>query len=136
MSMAGLTGFSICSPRGWIWLLGPEQGQAAEWWMNLGRTVFSRIVEHAPESQLTYRESLRDIEACLRPVASKLYHMGLRCKLSRATLAGANESHDWRIFSDFAQVLIAIARPLYVQDPIGIDLDRSLYALAPSPEHS
>jgi hypothetical protein len=80
-------------------------------------------------AQLTYRESLRDIEACLRAVASKLYHMGLRGKVSRATLADANESHDWRIFADFAQVLIAIARPLYAHDPIGIDLDQSLYAL-------
>jgi hypothetical protein len=80
-------------------------------------------------AQFTYRESLRDIEACLRSVASKLYHMGLRGKVSRATLADANESHDWRIFADFAQVLIAIARPLYAHDPIGIDLDQSLYAL-------
>jgi hypothetical protein len=80
-------------------------------------------------AQLTYRESLRDIEACLRAVASKLCHMGLRGKVSRATLADANESHDWRIFADFAQVLIAIARPLYAHDPIGIDLDQSLYAL-------
>jgi hypothetical protein len=80
-------------------------------------------------AQLTYRESLRDIEACLRSVASKLYHMGLRGKVSRTTLADANESHDWRIFADFAQVLIAIARPLYAGDPIGVDLDASLYAL-------
>ena len=127
--------------------------------MNLGRTVFSQIMEHLPEyefqkcvaryrgdshlrgfscldqylamsfAQLTYRESLRDIEACLRSVASKLYHMGLRGKVSRTTLADANESHDWRIFADFAQVLIAIARPLYAGDPIGVDLDASLYAL-------
>jgi len=62
-------------------------------------------------------------------VASKLYHMGLRGKVSRTTLADANESHDWRIFADFAQVLIAIARPLYAGDPIGVDLDASLYAL-------
>jgi hypothetical protein len=80
-------------------------------------------------AQLTYRESLRDIEACLRSVASKLYHMGLRGKVSRTTLADANESHDWRIFADFAQVLIGIARPLYAGDPIGVDLDGSLYAL-------
>jgi hypothetical protein len=80
-------------------------------------------------AQLTYRESLRDIEVCLRSVASKLYHMGLRGKVSRTTLADANESHDWRIFADFAQVLIAIARPLYAGDPIGVDLDASLYAL-------
>ena len=80
-------------------------------------------------AQLTYRESLRDIEACLRSVAGKLYHMGLRGKISRTTLADANESHDWRIFADFAQVLIGIARPLYAHDPIGVDLDQSLYAL-------
>ena len=127
--------------------------------MNLGRTVFSQIMEHLPVyefqkcvaryrgdshlrgfscldqylamsfAQLTYRESLRDIEACLRSVASKLYHMGLRGKASRTTLADANESHDWRIFADFAQVLIGIARPLYAGDPIGVDLDASLYAL-------
>src|ERR1035441_1908935 len=126
--------------------------------MNLGRTVFSQIMEHLPVyefqkcvaryrgdshlrgfscldqylamsfAQLTYRESLHDIEACLRSVASKLYHMGLRSKVSRTTLADANESHDWRIFADFAQVLIAIARPLYAGDPIGVDLDASLYA--------
>jgi hypothetical protein len=110
--------------------------------MNLGRSVFSQIMEYLPAyefqkcvaryrgdahlrgfscldqylamafAQLTYRESLRDIEACLRSVADKLYHMGLRGKVSRTTLADANESHDWRIFADFAQVLIAIARPL------------------------
>ena len=127
--------------------------------MNLGRTVFSQIMDHLPAyefqkcvarycgdshlrgfscfdqylamafAQLTYRESLRDIEACLRSVASKLYHMGLRGQVSRTTLADANECHDGRIFADFAQVLIAIARPLYAHDPIGIDLDQSLYAL-------
>ena len=127
--------------------------------MNLGRTVFSQIMEHLPAyefqkcvaryrgdahlrgfscldqylamafAQLTYRESLRDIEACLRSVGGKLYHMGLRGKVSRTTLADANESHDWRIFADFAQVLIGIARPLYAHDPIGVDLDQSLYAL-------
>jgi len=80
-------------------------------------------------AQLTYRESLRDIEACLRSVGGKLYHMGLRGKVSRTTLADANESHDWRIFADFAQILIGIARPLYLHDPIGVDLDQSLYAL-------
>ena len=79
--------------------------------------------------QFTYRESLRDIEACLRSVSGKLYHMGFRGKVSRSTLADANEARDWRIFADFAQVLIAIARPLYVNDPIGVDLDASLYAL-------
>ena len=127
--------------------------------MNLGRTVFSQIIDHLPAyefqkcvaryrgdshlrgfscmdqylamafAQLTYRESLRDIEACLRSVGGKLYHMGLRGKVSRSTLADANETHDWRIFADFAQVLIAIARPLYAHDPIGVDLDQSLYAL-------
>jgi hypothetical protein len=127
--------------------------------MNLGRAVFSQLLEHLPSyefqkcvaryygdsyfrgfscldqylamafAQLTYRESLRDIEACLRSVGPKLYHMGLRGKVSRTTLADANERHDWRIYADFAQVLIGIARPLYARDPIGIDLDQSLYAL-------
>ena len=127
--------------------------------MNLGRTIFSQLVEHLPSyefqkcvarydgdsylrgfscldqylamafAQLTYRESLRDIEACLRSVGPKLYHMGVRGKVSRATLADANERHDWRIYADFAQVLIATARPLYSEDPIGLDLDESLYAL-------
>lgn len=80
-------------------------------------------------AQLTYRESLRDIEACLRSMSGKLYHMGFRGRVARSTLADANESHDWRIFADFAQVLIGIARPLYAHDPIGVDLDQSLYAL-------
>ena len=80
-------------------------------------------------AQLTYRESLRDIQACLRSVQPKLYHMGFRGKVSRSTLADANESHDWRIYADFAQILIRIARPLYARDPIGVDLDQSLYAL-------
>src|SRR5271154_6498934 len=80
-------------------------------------------------AQFTYRESLRDIEACLRSVGGKLYHMGFRGKVSRSTLADANESRDWRIFADFAQVLIRIARPLYAADPIGVDLDHSVYAL-------
>jgi hypothetical protein len=127
--------------------------------MNLGRAVFSQLMEHLPSyefqkcvaryygdsyfrgfscldqylamafAQLTYRESLRDIEACLRSVGPKLYHMGLRGKVSRTTLADANERHDWRIYADFAQVLIGIARPLYARDPIGVDLDQSLYAL-------
>src|SRR5450759_278498 len=79
-------------------------------------------------AQFTYRESLRDIEACLSSVGGKLYHMGFRSKVARSTLADANESHDWRIFADFGQVLIATARPLYAGDPIGIDLDASLYA--------
>jgi Transposase DDE domain/Domain of unknown function (DUF4372) len=80
-------------------------------------------------AQLTYRESLRDIEACLRSMSGKLYHMGFRGRVARSTLADANESHDWRIYADFAQVLIGIARPLYAHDPIGVDLDQSLYAL-------
>jgi hypothetical protein len=79
-------------------------------------------------AQFTYRESLRDIEACLDSVGGKLYHMGFRSKVARSTLADANESRDWRIFADFAQVLIAIARPLYAKDPIGVDLDAGLYA--------
>jgi Domain of unknown function (DUF4372)/Transposase DDE domain len=127
--------------------------------MNAGRTVFSQLIEFLPHrefqkcvaryagdrylknfscwdqylamafAQLTYRESLRDIEACLRSVGAKLYHMGFRGKVARSTLADANEARDWRIYADFAQVLIAIARPLYTRDPIGIDLDQSLYAL-------
>jgi hypothetical protein len=127
--------------------------------MNAGRTVFSQLIEFLPNqefqkcvdrygggrylknlscwdqylamafAQLTYRESLRDIEACLRSVGGKLYHMGFRGKVARSTLADANESRDWRIYADFAQVLIAIARPLYVHDPIGVDLEQSLYAL-------
>ena len=80
-------------------------------------------------AQLTYRESLRDIEACLRSMSAKLYHMGFRGRVSRSTLADANETHDWRIYADFAQGLIGIARPLYARDPIGVDLDQSLYAL-------
>jgi len=80
-------------------------------------------------AQLTYRDSLRDIEACLRSMQGKLYHMGFRGKVSRSTLADANESRDWRIYADFAQVLIGIARPLYAHDPMGVDLDHSLYAL-------
>ena len=80
-------------------------------------------------AQFTDRESLRDIEACLRSVGGKLYHMGFRGRVARSTLAEANEARNWRIFADFAQVLIAVARPLYVNDPIGVDLDASLYAL-------
>ena len=80
-------------------------------------------------AQLTYRESLRDIEACLRSMSGKLYHVGFRGQVSRSTLADANETRDWRIYADFAQVLIGIARPLYAQDPIGVDLNQSLYAL-------
>ncbi len=127
--------------------------------MNLGQTVFSQLMEHLPHkefqkcaarysgdynlksfscwnqflamafAQLTYRESLRDIEACLRSLQSKLYHMGFRSKVSRSTLADANELRDWRIYADFAQVLIRIARPLYADDPLGVELDQNLYAL-------
>ncbi len=127
--------------------------------MNLGQTVFSQLIEHLPPkefqkcvaryrgdyylksfscwdqllamgfAQLTYRESLRDIEACLRSMQSKLYHMGFRGKVSRATLADANESRDWRIYADFAQVLISIARPLYADDPLSVELNENLYAL-------
>ena len=80
-------------------------------------------------AQLTYRESLRDIEACLRSMQSKLYHMGFRCKISRSTLADANEKRDWRIFADFAQVLIHQARDLYRHDDFGLKLDETVYAL-------
>ena len=80
-------------------------------------------------AQFTYRESLRDIEACLGSISDKLYHMGFRSRIARSTLADANETHDWRIFADFAQQLIRIARPLHVKDPIGVDLDHTLYAL-------
>jgi len=80
-------------------------------------------------AQLTYRDGLRDIEACLRSVGSKLYHMGFHGRVSRSTLADANDAHDWRIYADFAQVLIGAARPLYASDPIGVDLDQTLYAL-------
>ena len=80
-------------------------------------------------AQLTYRESLRDIEACLGSISGKLYHMGFRGRVARSNLADANEAHDWRIFADFAQVLIGIARPMYAHDPIGVDLEHTLYAL-------
>jgi len=134
-------------------------GDGRQWLMNQGRTVFSQLISFLPDrefrrcveryqgdlrlrgfscwdqylamafAQLTYRESLRDIEACLRSMQGKLYHLGFRGKVARSTLADANESHDWRIFADFAQVLIAIARPLHARDPIGVDLEQSLYAL-------
>jgi transposase len=79
-------------------------------------------------AQLTYRESLRDIEACLRSVQSKRYHMGIRSQVARTTLAKANENRDWRIYADFAQVLIAQARALYANDPLGLELDQTVYA--------
>jgi len=80
-------------------------------------------------AQLTYRESLRDIETCLGAVAGKLYHMGFHARVARSTLADANESRDWRIYADFAQTLIGTARTLYARDPLGVDLEQSLYAL-------
>jgi hypothetical protein len=127
--------------------------------MNTGRTVFSQLMDYLPTyefqkcvnrysgdhrsrtlscrdqflamafAQLTYRESLRDIETCLRSIGSKLYHMGFRNTIARSTLADANESRDWRIYADFAQTLIATARPLYADDPMGVELNQSLYAL-------
>ena len=127
--------------------------------MNHGRTVFSQLITFLPDrefrrcvarydgdsrlrafscwnqylsmafGQLTYRESLRDIEACLRAMGAKLYHMGFHSRVARSTLADANDSRDWRIYADFAQFLIRIARPLYARDPIGVDLAQSLYAL-------
>jgi uncharacterized protein DUF4372/DDE family transposase len=126
--------------------------------MNEGRTIFSQLMEHAPHhhfrrcveryrgnhgvrsfrcwdqflcmafAQLTYRESLRDIEACLSAVPERLYHMGIRGTVSRSTLADANERRDWRIYADFAQVLISQARRLYVGEPFGVDLDETVYA--------
>jgi len=80
-------------------------------------------------AQLTFRESLRDIEACLRSQTEKLYHMGIRGQVSRNTLANANATRDWRIYADFAQRLIGIARQLYVDEPFGIDLTNTAYAL-------
>jgi hypothetical protein len=80
-------------------------------------------------AQLTFRESLRDIQACLRANQSKLYHMGFRSPVCRNTLANANQVRDWRIYADFAQVLIGIARPLYMEEDLGVDLDNTVYAL-------
>ena len=80
-------------------------------------------------AQLTFRESLRDIETCLRAVEPKLYHAGFRGKIARSTLADANRTHDWRIFADFAQVLIGRARKLYAEEPFGVDLEQTVYAL-------
>jgi hypothetical protein len=80
-------------------------------------------------AQLTYRESLRDIEACLSSQAEKCYHLGLRGKISRSTLADANERRDWRIHSDYAQALIRIARRLYASEPLALELDNTVYAL-------
>ena len=80
-------------------------------------------------AQLTYRESLRDIEACLRAQQNKLYHMGIRGKVARNTLANANKVRDWRIYADFAQLLICEARQLYINDDFGVELDQTVYAL-------
>jgi hypothetical protein len=127
--------------------------------MHAGKLVFAQVMEFAPWhtfrrlvakyrgdfnvrtfscldqflcmafAQLTYRESLRDIEACLRAQPTKLYHLGLRGKVSRSALADANESRDWRIYAEFAQALIRIARRLYAQEPLGINLHETVYAL-------
>ena len=127
--------------------------------MNQGRLVFAQLTQHLPLTtfrrcvakydgehkvksfscldqylcmafaQLTFRESLRDIEACLRAQIAKLYHMGIRGRVSRSTLADANEVRDWRIYAEFAQRLIGIARTLYVDEPFGVDLKETVYAL-------
>ena len=127
--------------------------------MNQGQTIFSQIIDFLPKkkfrqcvnryrgnhrirsftcyeqflcmafAQLAYRESLRDIQCCLRAMQEKLYHMGIRGKVSRSTLADANEVRDWRIYSDFAQVLIHEARRLYVDDDFGLELKETVYAL-------
>ena len=80
-------------------------------------------------AQLTYRESLRDIEACLRAVQSRLYHVGIRARVTRSTLADANETRDWHIYADFARGLIRTARELYVHEPLAMALDNTVYAL-------
>ena len=127
--------------------------------MHAGKLVFAQLTEYLPLStfrrcvaryggehkikrftcleqflclafaQLTYRESLRDIEACMRSQREKLYHMGIRSRVSRSTLADANEVRDWRIYADFAQRLIGMARKLYVNEPFGVDLTDTVYAL-------
>ena len=80
-------------------------------------------------AQLTYRESLRDIEVNLRAQARRLYHMGFRCQtISRNTLANANATRPWQIYADFAQHLIGLARPLYAKEPFGLELDAAVYA--------
>ena len=124
-----------------------------------GRTVFAQLLDHVSQTsfqtcvarydgdynasrftcwdqylcmafaQLTYRESLRDIEACLRAVQSRLYHVGIRARVARSTLADANEKRDWRIYSDFAQGLIRTARDLYRDEPLAVDLANTVYAL-------
>ena len=127
--------------------------------MNVGKMVFAQIMEHLPLTtfrrcvaryggehkvktfscldqylcmafaQLTYRESLRDLEACLRAQSSKLYHMGIHGNVARNTLANANAVRDWRVYADLAQALIGIARRLYAEEPFGIDLKETVYAL-------
>lgn len=127
--------------------------------MYAGKLVFAQVMEHLPLhtfrrivaryagerkvksfscldqflcmafAQLTFRESLRDIEACLRAQQSKLYHLGIRSTVARNTLAHANTVRDWRIYADFAQSLISIARPLYANEPFGVDLQNTVYAL-------
>jgi hypothetical protein len=127
--------------------------------MNQGKLVFAQLMQHLPLTnfrrcvaryhgefkvqsfscldqflcmtfaQLTYRESLRDIEICLRAQRSKLYHFGIRSTVARNTLANANAARDWRIYADFAQSLIGIARRLYVQEPFGVELQETVYAL-------
>jgi hypothetical protein len=127
--------------------------------MNIGKTLFAQVMDFLPWTsfqrivgryggdrrvrtlncaehyrcmafaQLTYRESLRDIEACLLAQPAKLYHMGFRSPVNRSTLADANEARDWRIYADFAQLLIAQARKLYAQDSFGVELSSTVYAL-------
>ena len=127
--------------------------------MYTGSTIFSQLMQHVPWhhfdrcvdryrgnhkvkefkcsdhfrvmsfAQLTYRESLRDIEACLRAVRPKLYHMGIHSTVSRNNLSNANERRDWRIYADFAQFLIGEARGLYANEDLAVDLDASVYAL-------
>ncbi len=127
--------------------------------MNSGRTMFSLLMDFVPIhdfrqcvkryngnykiksfscwdqylcmafAQLTYRESLRDIQACLRAAQAKLYHLGIRGKVSRNTLANANQGRGWRIYADFAQILIAKARRLYTGESFGVELDQTVYAL-------
>jgi hypothetical protein len=80
-------------------------------------------------AQLTFRESLRDIQVCLRATQARLYHLGIRGKVSRNTLAHANQTRDWLIYADFAQILIATARKLYAADSFGIELAQAVYAL-------
>jgi len=80
-------------------------------------------------AQLTHRESLRDLEACLRGVSGKLYHLGIRSAVSRSTLADANQNREWRVYADLSQSLLNMARPLYANDPFGAQLDSAVYAL-------